>query len=63
MTKYYYFAFADDDPMRSAYREHEISIEDLRRTFIGDFIQTGDEPHDVSRVVDIWTEEQVKGKV
>lgn len=60
MTKYYYFAFSDDDPMKTGYREHEINIEDLRRAFIGDFIQTGEETYDVSRVVDIWTEEQVK---
>lgn len=60
MTNYYYFAFANDDPMRTAYREIELDIESMRRTFIGSFIRTGDEPHDVSRVIDIWTEEQVR---
>ena len=60
MTRYYYFAFANDDPMRTGYREIETDIESLRNAFVGDFIQTGDELHDVSRVIDIWTEEQVK---
>ena len=55
---FYYFAFANDDPLRTAYTENEINIEELRKTFVGTFIQTGDELHDVSRVIDIWTNEQ-----
>jgi hypothetical protein len=54
----YYFAFANDDPMRTAYNEAEMSIEEMRKKFVGEFIQTGDEAHDISRVVDIWTQAQ-----
>lgn len=60
MTPYYYFVFTNDDPMQTAYKESEISIEEIKKRFVGDFIQTGDEPHDISRVSDIWTEKQVK---
>jgi len=57
---YYYFAFADDDAMRSTFTEEEISIEEMRERFVGSFIRVGDEEYDVSRVSDIWTEEQAK---
>ncbi len=60
MNGYYYFAFTNDDPMRTSFKENEISIEEMRKTFIGTLVQTGDEPHDVERVFDIWTEEQAK---
>lgn len=59
-TKYYYFAFFNDDPMRTTYAENEISIEEMRKRFVGDFVTIGDEPHDISRIADIWTEEQAK---
>lgn len=55
---YYYFAFAYSDPMRSSFEESEIGIEEMRNRFIGEWIQTGDEPHDTERVADIWTYEQ-----
>lgn len=60
MGKYYYFAFNDDDPMRTSYTESDMTIEEMRKMFVGTFIQVGDEPHDINRVADIWTAEQAK---
>ena len=60
MSKNYYFAFTNDDPLRTAYQENEISIEEMRKQFVGTFIRVGDEENDVNRVSDIWTEDQVK---
>ena len=60
MMANYYFAFSNDDPMRSKYPESKMTIEKMRELFVGTFIQVGDEPHDVNRVADIWTEEQAK---
>ena len=60
MNKYYYFAFTNDDPMRTTYRESEISLEDMKARFVGKSIQTGDEDYDYSIVSDIWTEAQAK---
>lgn len=57
---YYYFAFAYADPTRSSFKESEISIEEMRKRFIGEWIRTGDEPHDIERVTDIWTSAQAK---
>ena len=60
MAGYYYFTFTNDDPLRSSFKEDEISIEDMRKNFVGNFVHAGDEPHDVARVADIWTEAQAK---
>ena len=57
---YYYFAFTNDDPMRTSFRENEITIEEMKTRFIGKAIQTGEEDHDYSIVSDIWTEAQAK---
>lgn len=57
---YYYLAFVNDDPMRTSFRESEISIEEMRTRFIGKSIRTGDEDYDYSIVSDIWTEAQAK---
>lgn len=58
MARYYYFAFANDDPMRTTYTESELTVEEMRKRFVGTWVQTGDEPHDVARIADIWTAEQ-----
>ena len=57
---YYYFAFTNDDPMRTSFRENEITLEEMKTRFIGKAIQTGDEEHDYSIVTNIWTEAQAK---
>lgn len=57
---YYYFAFASADPTRSSFKETEISVEEMRSQFVGKWIKTGDEPHDIECVTDIWTTAQVK---
>ena len=57
---YYYFAFTNDDPMRTSFRENEITLEEMKTRFIGKAIQTGEEDHDYSMVSDIWTEAQAK---
>lgn len=53
---YYYFAFSNGDPMKSSFNENELSIENMKKQFVGTFIRTGDEEHDFDRVADIWTE-------
>ena len=60
MSGYYYFAFTNGDPMRSSFKENEISIENMKKQFVGTFIRTGDEDHDFDRVADIWTEAKAK---
>jgi hypothetical protein len=57
---YYYFAFTNDDPMRTSFRENEITLEEMKTRFIGKAIKTGEEDHDYSIVSNIWTEAQAK---
>lgn len=58
MNGYYYFAFANGDPMRTSFKENEISIEEMRKRFVGTWVQMGEEEYDADRVNDIWTTEQ-----
>ena len=55
---FYYFAFTNADPLRTSFKENEISLEEMRKQFIGTWVQTGDEDHDCDRVADIWTTAQ-----
>lgn len=57
---YYYFALRADDPVRTAYKEEETTIEELRKQFVGKAIQVGDEEHDIGIITDIWTEEKAR---
>jgi hypothetical protein len=56
----YYFAFRGSDPIPSKFSENEMTLEDMRKRFVGQWIQTGDEPHDCERINDIWTKAQVE---
>ncbi len=58
MNGFYYFAFTNNDPMRTSFKENEISIEDMKKQFVGTWVKTGDEDYDTDRVNDIWTTEQ-----
>lgn len=60
MNGYYYFAFTNGDPMRTSFRESEISIEELRKQFAGTWVSVGDEEHDTALICDIWTETQAR---
>ena len=57
---YYYFAFTNADPMQTAFKEAEITIEEMRKRYVGTWVQTGDEEHDADRVSDIWTSDRAK---
>lgn len=58
--EHYYFAFRSSDPIPSTFREDEATLEEMRKRFVGQWIQTGDEPHDCERISDIWTKAQVE---
>ena len=60
MKKYYYFAFANADPMRTAFSAEEISIEEMRSRFVGTWVNCGDEDYDAERVVDVWTQDRAR---
>jgi hypothetical protein len=55
---YYYFAFTNADSLRTSFKENEISLEEMRKQFIGTWVRTGDEEYDCDRVADIWTTAQ-----
>ena len=57
---YYYFAFANDDPLKTAFNENEITVDEMRERFVGSWVRVGDDEHDVNQVSDIWTSDQAK---
>lgn len=55
----YYFAFANGDPQPFVVEDDSV-MELIRARYIGTWVRTGDEDHDFDRVIDIWTEDQVR---